>query len=333
MVFITLFHFVQHVLVEKSNGADAVAKLYKQKKDSIDVVFVGSSHSYKSFIPMELWNEYGITSYNLATSAQSIPCSYYLIKEAIREQHPKVIVLETFGARFNKLYVSEARLHGAVDNIQWNSTKIELYNELLSENMEKDERLEYMFPIIRFHSRWSDITEKDITGNKGFLKGARMDFFCYEHKEPVIIEERMDLYEGTVQYFDKIMELCEEENVELMLCQVVMADGKKYEQTCKRSNTLMDYANEHGIYTLNLELLRDELNIDYAKDFSDYSHVNINGAQKVTSYVGNILTTEFDIPNHKGDSGYEKWDSDYTEYKKWIKKRLAKMQKNPPENQ
>ena len=57
---------------------------------------------------------------------------------------------------------------------QWNSTKIELYNELLSENMEKDERLEYMFPIIRFHSRWSDITEKDITGNKGFLKGARM---------------------------------------------------------------------------------------------------------------------------------------------------------------
>lgn len=333
VVFITLFHFVQHVLVEKSNGADAVAKLYKQKKDSIDVVFVGSSHSYKSFIPMELWNEYGITSYNLGTSSQSIPCSYYLIKEAIREQHPKVIVLETYGATYDELYVSEERLHGAVDAMRWNSTKIELYNGLLSESIERDNRLEYMFPIIRFHSRWNEITAKDISGDKDFLKGARIDFALNVQEEPMIYTDGEELYEGTLRYFDKIVELCDEENVELILCQVVMANGEKCTSAYKRSKTLMDYASKKGLFTIDLESCKKELDIDYSKDFSDYEHVNVTGAMKVTSYVGNILTTDFDIPNHKGDSGYENWDSDYSEYKKWLKKRLKKMHATTPDEQ
>ncbi len=74
-----------------------------------------------------------------------------------------------------------------------------------------------------------------------------------------------------------------------------------------------------------MEAFKKELDINYNKDFSDYEHVNIYGAQKVTSYVGNILKTEFDIPNHKGESDYAKWNSDYTEYKNWLKKRMKIM--------
>lgn len=87
VLFVVLLRFATYVLRDKS-GAEYIYNFRDEPKNSIDVILLGSSHMYRTIQPMELWNDYGIASYNLGSSEQSLPLSYYLLKEAIRKQKP-----------------------------------------------------------------------------------------------------------------------------------------------------------------------------------------------------------------------------------------------------
>ena len=69
-------------------------KFAELPEDSVDIVFVGSSHQFCSISPEILYDEYGIESFMLATSAQTVPMSYYAAMEAIELQNPEMIVFE-----------------------------------------------------------------------------------------------------------------------------------------------------------------------------------------------------------------------------------------------
>lgn len=47
-------------------------------------------------------------------------------------------------------------------------------------------------------------------------------------------------------------------------------------------------------------------------------HLNFSGARKVTDYIGNILRNDFNMPDHRGEAEYAKWDEDYKEYRNYI---------------
>ena len=81
-LFIWSFGKVTYILRDKSleSTQDNFAAI---PRDSLDVVFIGSSHTFCSTMPKLLEEEYGIKSFDLATSAQTIPMSYYACMEAI----------------------------------------------------------------------------------------------------------------------------------------------------------------------------------------------------------------------------------------------------------
>ena len=54
--------------------------IYDEPRETIDTVFLGTSHMLYGVAPMELYEKYGIKSYNMSTSAQPIHLSYYLFK-------------------------------------------------------------------------------------------------------------------------------------------------------------------------------------------------------------------------------------------------------------
>ena len=58
-------------LLRNKDSAGAVRALYEEPRDSLDVVFVGSSHILNGAFPLELWHEYGIVSNNLGQHGQS----------------------------------------------------------------------------------------------------------------------------------------------------------------------------------------------------------------------------------------------------------------------
>ena len=327
-IFAWMFKKVTHILSYKVHQNDTVGSFYKEKHDSIDVLFVGSSHSFSSFSPMGIWSDTGIASYNLATGSQTIPCSYYLIKEGIRTQHPKVIVLETYGFQYDSDYMSEARLHEVVDNIPFNLTKLELTQNLLSEHFDFHEKLEFIFPIIRYHTRWYSLGSKDIKPRKVYLRGFCLHNKIQRQEKPELTTETGEIYQNNLEYFDKIIDLCEKNGIELVLCQAPMGESERYKSICQKTNTLKQYAEDREIRFVDFELLREEIELDYAMDFKNETHLNIIGAAKTTKYMGNYLRENFQLPDHRGESNYLSWDEDYEKYSKTISKTTKKMLKS-----
>lgn len=77
---------------------------YKLEKNSVDVLLFGSSHAVTAFNPQVLYDNYGITSYNLGCEQQSPLITYYWLREALKYQTPKVVIIDTY--TFHK-YTSE----------------------------------------------------------------------------------------------------------------------------------------------------------------------------------------------------------------------------------
>ena len=50
------------------------------------------------------------------------------------------------------------------------------------------------------------------------------------------------------------------------------------------------------------------MGISFLQDFSDKSHLNHGGAKKYTEYLGKWLNENYDIPDRRGQSGYESWE-------------------------
>ena len=69
-------------------------EFYNMEKDTVDVLFLGTSHSYCGFSPQDFYDLHGIRSYNLGSSRQGIWLSYYWLKEALKTQKPKIVVKE-----------------------------------------------------------------------------------------------------------------------------------------------------------------------------------------------------------------------------------------------
>ena len=58
--------------------------ILSEKKNTIDVVFLGDSECYSTFIPLKIWKDHGITSYVCGTSDQVLSFSYELLIKSVK---------------------------------------------------------------------------------------------------------------------------------------------------------------------------------------------------------------------------------------------------------
>ena len=103
VVTVLLLTYVNYVMTPKHDyGICSMMTLYQQEPDTIDVLAVGTSLMYAGINTNVLWEEYGIAAYNLCSAEQPFWVSYYTILEALKTQHPKVILLDAKPAIYTR---------------------------------------------------------------------------------------------------------------------------------------------------------------------------------------------------------------------------------------
>ena len=122
-----------------------------------DVVFVGDCEVYANFTPMEMYRESGITAYVRGSSQQLIWQSYYILKETFEYEKPKAVVFNVNSMRYSEP-VSEAYNRLTIDNMKWSDEKIGIINASMTE---EENFWSYVFPILRYHSRFDELTGED----------------------------------------------------------------------------------------------------------------------------------------------------------------------------
>lgn len=312
---IALFLPISETLRKKTaEETDMVHSFYAIEEDTLDVLFLGSSHAYYGIQPNELWKEYGITSYSMASPEQTAATSYFLLKEAFAYQKPKVVVLESYYLWYNGLYNSESRLRQAFDGMRLGANKIEMIQTMLEGSGIKN-KLTYAIPFLKYHSRWQELEDYDFH-TKAYLKGARIDFTTAEVEDPGIPKKAAAVPELSLEYLDKMIALCEENDAEFVVTAIpfgIETNKKRYKRRQGLNLTLEGILEEKGIPFLFYQRDYGDV-IDFSTDFRDKTHLNTAGAQKLTAHLGGWLAEQYGLSGHKGEAEYASWDEDLRLY-------------------
>ena len=320
IIGLILFYILNIILLPEwviNNDATLSTRgIYEEEKNSLDVVFVGSSNIYNGISPLEIWQETGITSYSYASPEQKIWLSYYAIQELFAYQKPKVIMLDMNEA-FADDNLEEDNIRKLFDNMKLGKAKINAINdEFLNYGIE--DKLSYIFPIIRYHTRWNNLSTKDIkrlfydydSTYKGYSLSKSIEPFEGNTDYLNYTDETTNINDISLKYLDKIVELCKEQETELVLIDMPSPNTWSY----SRHRAVEEYANSKKIKFLELNCI-DEIGIDWNTDTQDAGwHLNVNGASKVSRYVANYLKKKFDLTDKRENEIYQAWNKDLEIY-------------------
>lgn len=298
------------------------AGFYQLPKNSVDVLFFGSSHAAAGFIPQELYNNYGITSYNLGCEQQNLLVSYYWLKEALHTQSPKVVILDTYMLyTYNSnepLNTSEACTRKAMDAMHWGNTKMEAVHAI-AKNDQNQSIWSYYFTNIRFHTRWTGLSTDDFSrtdlAKHTELKGyapllSEWSNTCNYH--PFGVDKTVEAQAMVPlmrEYLDKMLQLCSANGIQLILVKNLsgVENQAKY-------NATATYANEHNIRFIdfNERSTYYRLHLNFPADMAnnDDGHMNLHGATKITNYLGMVLSTDYGLTSHSNAA----WESTQNYY-------------------
>lgn len=303
VVLVSLF-LLQRLLMPKYiadvvEGA-FIAEYYQEEKDH-DVIFIGDCEVYENFTPALLWEEYGINSYIRGSAQQLIWQSYYLLEDTLRYETPDVVIFNVLSMKYDEPQ-KEAYNRMTLEGMEWSLSKVRAINASMTED---ENFLDYVFPLLRYHSRWSELTGDDFTymfrketvSHNGYY--MRVDVKPAENVPEGRILADYRFGDNAYAYLDKITELCRSKGIQLILVKAPSLYPYWYDEW---EEQMEDYAAENGLLYINFLELLEETGVDFSTDTYDGGlHMNLAGAEKITRYLGEVLRGEVGLEDRRGE--------------------------------
>ena len=309
------------LLVERKSSFNKNEMFFKEaKKDHIDALILGSSHVINGINPLQLYEEYGYTSYNLGGYGSVLLSSYWQLMLALDHCTPKLVIIDSYMLENDVRYiddpnanVSSDELHLNIDRFPLSRMKYHAINDMF-EN--QDKKYAYWFDFIVYHDRWKELDSADF---KRFTKdadinrmmGAVMDYETHSAEYEYVDYQAGTLEQETVgtHYLRMILNTCRDRGIQAVVVTVpflAMAENQA------AAHTADQIAAEYGFPSLNM--LEVPGIIDINADMADPGHLNVLGCQKVTSYLGSYLSQTCPLTDHREDPSYEEWNKCLDEY-------------------
>ncbi len=329
-VIIVALYLLQKILMPKyvDNVVEGnlIKEYYKEGNKEFDVVFIGDCEVYENFSPVTLWEKYGINSYIRGSAEQYIWQSYYLLEDTLKYYKPQVVVFNIQSLQFNESD-SEAYNRMTLDGMKWSVSKI---NSIKASMKDNEHFIDYVFPILRYHSRWNELSVNDF---KYMFRQpdniAHNGYYMRVDTKPAVNvpKGRMltdyNFGDNAWKYLDKMRTLCEENDITLLLIKAPSLYPYWYEEY---EQQVLDYANKYNLPYINFLKLTDKIGIDYSTDTYDAGlHMNLSGAEKLSDYIGNLLSDYWKVPNRKDEKLLsEIWNKKIELYEEDIQKQCEK---------
>lgn len=327
LLFISLQYLTD--LMELKNS-DMIFLPFLEQDEDFDVLLMGSSHMILGVYPMELWNDYGIVSYNMGGHGERIPTTYWMMENALEHTTPQLVVIDCV-----YLYAEEktndafSNIHTSFDAFPLNSTKLSSIYDLLDDpemdrmiqegtarELRKRTGMELYWDFSIYHTRWNELNETDFIVSRVKNKGAEYMAAIGTPIEvtKIPIEKKLEGETTGVRYLRKMIEDCQSREIEVLL---VFVPFPAEESRQMDANRVYDIADEYGVNYINF---LDMNIVDYNTDcYDENSHLNASGGQKVTEYIGQYIAENYDIPDQRNNPAYDSW---YEDYRDWTEEKV-----------
>ncbi len=285
---------------------------YSLPKNSLDMVFLGSSHSYCTFDPEIFDNELGINSFQMGMPLQHPDSTYYTLKEVLNYQKPKIVVMEVYWDLLkNDFELNQVKtLFQVLDNE-------DLKEEYIKEEFPLSEKIKYNTNILKYQAdyfAYKGNEYKNKVKNKFNVKDKetkkQIGIEEYKSKGYVYSNYKMleDEYDKTNQFKNlngkdfefsnkqkdfllKIINLCKENNIKLVFVTAPIANVSidYIENYDLIHNKISDFAKENNIFYIDYNIINREENLLTNDNFRDDAHLNHSGVEIVSNHFINIL--------------------------------------------
>jgi hypothetical protein len=276
------------------------SSFYKLPDNTIDMLFIGSSHCFTGFVPMIFNETLNIDSYHIGMAGTSIEQIYFMLIEALKTQKPKIVVIELFSIRPIKTDSYEAKfIHSAFDGMKLSKNKIEAVNS----NVSAGKRFEYFFQLAKYHSFWKDMDLNTLlhstTNNAKYYGYKGLYTTPYKTKGEKIIIDSPELNEikylpqSRIDILDDIAKLCSDNNIELIYVNVpfIKQLGVSQIELAQYVNGYVNYAKDKDIDILEYRFF-NEVGLDKTHLWND-GHINIEGAYLISNHLANYISDNY----------------------------------------
>lgn len=311
-------------------------QLYNSEKN-IDVLFVGSSHVYRSLIPEITDDIFGAYTFNAGTSSQAMDGSLAMIKEAVTYNNVSQIYLELYyGVAGGGAY--KDRVHMTATYIISDYMKPSLRK--LQYLMEASSKEHYINSFILARRNWEKIFDSEYV--KNLVQRKQMDSYKnyewvrYENQIEYYVERGFvandgvvaeDTYWNSMAYdeivvpttvtqesdwsisLQSIINYCSKNDIELTLFIAPEPEwtviGKGNYQAYH--DMISEIANENNLKFYDFNLCKPEFfQLNDRRLFKDEDHLNTNGAKVFSELFAKFFTGQIKEENLFYDTYEEK---------------------------
>lgn len=313
-IFSLLFCWVNSALsVPNWNWND----FYKLPRNSVDVLFIGNSHNFESFQPRIINDIVPVNSYLLGIPGENIFISYYELREVLKTQKPKLVVLETFTLDLTQP-VAPPLIFPFTDAGYWNLNKLAVINRFLPRDIRYT-----AIPSLRAQTDWNHPGDffskmvKQLEPKSSYINpelGAMID------PEPLSEAEYLTALNSPATtvinpqaenriYLDKFVELCKENDIKLLLvtAPIMKITGETF--TYYTPFDVTSYAKEKGI-----DLLTFDISNFNKMHFANVDHLSVFGSVIISVDTALEISKILDLPVDQDQIDYYRsfYFSDFT---------------------
>lgn len=307
-------------ILDKPDVDEKYRQFFAEDKN-IEVIFLGTSHTYNTVMPQEIWDEWGIPSYNFGHSNCTLPISYHVLRMLDAYTDPSLVVVDLFSVfEYAKIgngkYRTDSRDQQRVqfDAFPLSKLKLEAVNDVFDDY---EDRIDFLFKPTIYHNRWTELG----TGNfkarnipqKGaaFMLGAKAMPEYREGAKGVASE----LPPIGREYLERIVSYCEQHNIRVLFTFMPFVAEQESVHAAASFDAYFskEYLalNPHVAY---INMLNGGI-IDYSTDvYTDASHLNYIGSAVVTDWLGGYIAEYYPDTICKEDPSYDSWNRDYAKY-------------------
>lgn len=322
IILAVIIGFAQKELIPfNEQDTNQTATFYKLEPNSVDILAVGSSSVMVGFSPLRLYEKTGITSYVRCSSVQAPAITYLNVKESLKAQHPKLVVVSAYTLLLDYDYDEyEAWVRRGMDYKKLSLDKIKIA-KAIADRSEWQTTSSYILPILRYHSRWNTVLEEGVDENWGNYDYMHGQYPVYKHKaiEDVSVEkmadtEKRDISEDNRMWYEKMVSLCKENDIKVLF--LVTPDMR---WTAGKHQAVKNAAKEMDVDFLdyNVNGITAICGLDWSRDFYDDHHVNAAGSVMLTDYLSNYIEDKYKFgPSEISKAEKGQFEKDIKQFKK-----------------
>lgn len=283
---------------------------FKSQKEDVDILFLGSSRSFRGIDTASLSEDLNMNIFNLSQETPSYASIYHVFLEAYKYSKPKEVFLEvstrnfirSYGSRDSYIYrflTGENRENfKSFFNIKYNDFSLFEFSNFLEYFSSGDFKQNIQFKIAAMQGNISkSVNSKGKYKGKGYLEA-----YSIAKQENLVLPKSYfidgKLWEDSfvnknqIQYFYDIIEFCQNNEIKVTLYSplyykdILMSNKEDF---MKFDLFIDNILNQYNIEYLDFSKIRKNFLTITADMFFDANHCNFNGAAALEPIIAEIL--------------------------------------------